>query len=288
MTYKSILAVLTGTSTDTATMSVVEQISEKFDAHVDVFHVRSDPMSFVSYTGDAMSIDVYSRIIEAAEEENAARAEVARKAFEAWTERKSIPLLDTPDGLDHVTTSWREQTGNEADLVAAAGRVYDLVILGPGTDDAGAAHNSAIEKAIFDTGRPVLLGPAKPVDGIGKRVVILWNGSAEAARAVDTALPMLSRADQVHILSVNEDTGPEPAQSGLTHYLAWHGITATLATFEPDERLIGEALLKEVRRMEADLLVMGAYGHSRLRELVLGGVTRHMLTEDHPPIFAAH
>ena len=105
---------------------------------------------------------------------------------------------------------------------------------------------------------------------------------------MDAALPLLSRADQVHILSVNEDTGPEPAQSGLARYLSWHGITATLATFEPDERLIGEALLTEVRRMEADLLVMGAYGHSRLRELVLGGVTRHMLKEDHPPIFAAH
>ena len=126
MSYKSILAVLTGTSTDTATMSVVDQIAGNFDAHVDVFHVRSDPMSYVSYTGDAMSIDVYSRIIEAAEEENAARAEVARKAFDAWMERKSIPMVDTPDGLDHVTASWREQTGNEADLVAGAGRVYDL------------------------------------------------------------------------------------------------------------------------------------------------------------------
>ncbi|MDH3702248.1 MAG: universal stress protein [Alphaproteobacteria bacterium] len=288
MTYKSILAVLTGTGTDTATMSVVDQIAGKFDAHVDVFHVRSDPMSYVSYTGDAMSIDVYSRIIEAAEEENAARSEVARKAFDAWVEQKNIPMLDTPDGLDHVTASWREQTGNEADLVAGAGRVYDLVILGPGSDETGAAHDTAIEKAIFDTGRPALLGTAEPVDGIGKRIDILWNGSAEAARAVDAALPLLSRADQVHILSVNEDTGPEPAQTGLTRYLSWHGITATLATFEPDERLIGEALLTEVRRNEADLLVMGAYGHSRLRELVLGGVTRHMLKEDHPPIFAAH
>ena len=159
MTYKSILAVLTGTGTDPATMSMVDQIAGKFDAHVDVFHVRSDPMSYVSYTGDAMSIDVYSRIIEAAEEENAARAESARKAFDAWMEQKNIPMLDTPDGLDHVTASWREQTGNEADLVAGAGRVYDLVILGPGSDETGAAHDTAIEKAIFDTGRPVLLGP---------------------------------------------------------------------------------------------------------------------------------
>ncbi len=288
MTYKSILAVLTGTSTDTATMSVVEQLAKTFDAHVDVLHVRSDPTSYVSYTGDAMSIDVYSRIIEAAEEENAARAAVARKAFDAWIEGKSIPLLDTPDGLDHVTASWREQTGNEADLVAAAGRIYDLVILGPGTDETGPAHDTAIEKAMFDTGRPVLLGGSEAVDGLGKRIVILWNGSAEAARAVDAALPLLSRAEQIQILSVNEDTGPEPAQSGLVRYLSWHGIAATLVTLEPDERLIGDALLMEVRRLESDLIVMGAYGHSRLRELVLGGVTRHMLKEDHPPIFAAH
>lgn len=288
MTYQSILAVLTGSSTDDATISVVDQIAERFNAHVEAFHIRSDPMSFVSYTGDAMSIDVYSRIIEAAEQETAARAEGARKAFEAWTERKSIPLLDTPDGLDHVTTSWREQTGNEADLVAASGRVHDLVIMGPSSDDVGAAHDSAIEKAMFDTGRPLLLGAGAPVESVGKRIVILWNGSAEAARAVDAALPLVLQADQVHILSVNEDVGPEPAQSGLARYLSWHGVTAALATFEPDERLIGEALLTEVRHLEADLVVMGAYGHSRLRELVLGGVTRYMLVEDHPPIFAAH
>ena len=288
MTYRSILAVLNGTGTDTATMSVVDRIAGKFNAHVEALHIRSDPMSFVSYTGDAMSVDVYSRIIEAAEQETAARAEVARKAFEAWAEKNSIALLDTSDGLDRVTASWREQTGNEADLVAANGRVHDLVILGPSSDDVGAAHDSAIEKAMFDTGRPVLLGASAPVQGIGTRIVVLWNGSAEAARAVDAALPLLSQADQVHILSVNEDAGPEPAQSGLARYLAWHGIKAALTTFEPDERLIGEALLAEVRRLEADLIVMGAYGHSRLRELVLGGVTRYMLTEDHPPIFAAH
>lgn len=289
MPYQSILTVLTGTSGDKATLSVVDRVAEKFAAHVDVLHVRTDPMSFVSYAGDGMSVDVYSKIIETAERENASRAEVARQAFESWTEARSIPLLNSPDGrLDRVTASWHEQTGTEGEAVIAAGRVSDLVVMGSQSEDAGAAHDTAIERAMFGTGRPVLLCPAEEAATVGDNIAVLWNGSAEAARAVDAALPLLARADQIHILSVNEGTGPEPAQSGLPKYLAWHGIEAALTTFEPDARTAGEALLDEAKRMETDLVVMGAYGHSRLRELILGGVTRHMLDEDHPPILAVH
>ena len=116
------------------------------------------------------------------------------------------------------------------------------------------------------------------VGAIGRNIAIAWNGSAEAGRAVAVALPLLARAGSVTILSVAEDDRTRELPAGeLSAYLAWHGITARSRTLPGATSHAGEALMAECRDVGADLLVMGAYTHSRLRQLILGGVTRHVL-----------
>ncbi|MFQ5619515.1 MAG: universal stress protein, partial [Rhodospirillales bacterium] len=145
-----------------------------------------------------------------------------------------------------------------------------------------------LNAALFETGRPVLVAPPSAPAVLGRKVAISWNGSAQAARAVAAALPYIMRSDGVVILTVESDRTSASAAPELAAYLAWHGVRAETKFFSPTNRSIGAALLKECADAGADLLVMGAYTHSRMRQLILGGVTRHVLAEATVPLFMAH
>jgi nucleotide-binding universal stress UspA family protein len=167
----------------------------------------------------------------------------------------------------------------------------DLVVVGRG--GGGAVGGAPIFSAVlFETGRPVLvagsgMGEAGPSGRSvsPRRVVVAWKESAEAARAVSAALPLLARAERVTAVSARDDDERTRGLDALATYLSWHGIAA-------DRRLlaaypsVGEALAAAA--VEADLVVMGGYSHSRLRELILGGVTRHMLEKTKLPLLLAH
>jgi nucleotide-binding universal stress UspA family protein len=132
------------------------------------------------------------------------------------------------------------------------------------------------------------VAPPSVPGALGGKVAISWNGSAQAARAVSAALPYITRSDGVVILTVESDRTSASAAPELAAYLAWHGVRAETKIFAPADRAVGAALLKECADAGADLLVMGAYTHSRVRQLILGGVTRHVLAEAAVPLFMAH
>jgi nucleotide-binding universal stress UspA family protein len=133
----------------------------------------------------------------------------------------------------------------------------------------------------------VLVAPPKAPAKLGGTVAIAWNGSAQAARAVEGALPFLAGA-KVTVLTAAEKDEFVAAPAELSAYLAWHGVSASTATVEADSDAAGEALLAEAGKLGADLLVMGGYGHSRVREVILGGVTYHVLGNAEIPVLMAH
>jgi nucleotide-binding universal stress UspA family protein len=133
----------------------------------------------------------------------------------------------------------------------------------------------------------LLLGPRTLPERLASRVAVAWDGSLGAARAAGAALPLLGRAEAVTILTADmEKVGAKP--SALADYLAEHGISARTWAFMPEDRKLGERLLAEADQAGADMLVMGAYGHSRLREMVLGGVTQSVTATSKIPVFMAH
>lgn len=182
-----------------------------------------------------------------------------------------------------------------ATLEAEAHRA-DLVILGQHdpADDAAYAERHFIESVVLQCGRPVLVVPyAGWFPNIGKTVMVAWNGTGESARAIRDALPLLRRANTVDVVSFPQpDAMGEPSGSPPQYahdWLASHGVTAhlhTCATSNRDDT--GEMLLSEAANRNADLIVMGAYGHSRMRELVLGGVTRTLLRSMTVPVLMSH
>jgi nucleotide-binding universal stress UspA family protein len=145
-----------------------------------------------------------------------------------------------------------------------------------------------LESALFESGRPVLLAPQTPGATFGENVAIAWNCSTETARTVAFSMPLLERARSVAVLSVEGWGVPGPAGKSLADYLARAGIPATARTLERRERSPAEAILDECTRSGADLLIKGAYTQSRLRQLIFGGATRHILTHAKLPVVLAN
>ena len=140
---------------------------------------------------------------------------------------------------------------------------------------------------LFDSGRPVVIAPKRTPSAIGRRVCIAWNGTGESASAVLSMLPWVRSADAVCVLHSEDYQRRGPAAAELLDYLAIHGVRAELHSFRAIDKDVGAGLLAACAKFDADLLGMGAYSHSRLRQLILGGVTRHVLEKASLPVLMA-
>ena len=188
-----------------------------------------------------------------------------------------------------VAGEWRIAEGLSAELVARHGRTADLVVLGQPDPEDGAPNATAVfEGALFSSGRPVLVVPhAGRFAEIGRRPLIAWNGRREAARAVHDALPLLDGAERAIVLTVGAGADEDPSAEILDH-LGRHDLPASAAHEAAGDLDVADILLNYAAESGADLLVMGAYGHSRLREFVLGGATRSILRQMTLPVLMAH
>ena len=168
------------------------------------------------------------------------------------------------------------------------GKMADLIVL-PAPSLEGGDLSPAAEAAIYDTGRPVLFSrPASNSQAWGKRISLFWNDTVEASRAAKAAMPFLKAAEAVQINSVMDDSVDEDMLKAFAASLAWHGIKADVRMVEGDDRTAGEALLDAAWEFESDMIVMGAFSHSRLRQMILGGVTRHIMQVAGRPVLMAH
>jgi nucleotide-binding universal stress UspA family protein len=166
-------------------------------------------------------------------------------------------------------------------------RLADLTIL-PHPDRIEDENASDMLHAVlFESGRPVLIVPRTAPATIGSRCCIAWNGTVESASALTAALPWLARAEAVRVLHAGAYQRRGPHAADVLSYLALHGIIADAAEFEPVSRDVGAGLLQAAAAFDANLLAMGAYSHSRLRQLILGGVTRHVLANAALPLLMA-
>jgi nucleotide-binding universal stress UspA family protein len=192
-----------------------------------------------------------------------------------------------------LTGEWRSAVGDIIGTVSLHARYADLTVVGQGLDLGSAPEELArlAEELALGVGRPVLVVPRYgSFETVGERVLIAWNGSREATRAVHDALPILKRAAKVTTLSIDPEGEPEPRLPGadIALHLARHGIAAEAASTQGGDIAVGDVLLSRAFDLGADLIVMGAYGHSRLRETVLGGATRHLLRNMTVPVLMSH
>jgi nucleotide-binding universal stress UspA family protein len=209
MTTRTILVLADGGAGSDSTLQMAVAVAQKFSAHLDVLHVKVEPESMVPIVGEGMSGVMVEQMMETMQRNVETRASQARAAYERYC---------VPTG---VSTGWRELVGREPEVVAAAGRLADLIVLSRPGADREAPLAATLDAALFDSGRPVLIAPATPAGEIGRRIVLAWDGSAQAARAVSAALSFLARAEEVTVLvgGSADEHAPAPA---LLAYLARH------------------------------------------------------------------
>jgi nucleotide-binding universal stress UspA family protein len=288
MGLKTILAAVTGQETDGATLAIATAIARRFNAHIDALHVRGDPRDAIPFLGEGASGVLIEQIMAAAERDAGTRSGRARTTFEAWRSSSGLAVATRPGAEPAPSVAWREETGTEEECMARYGRVSDLIIVGrPPSDDSGASI-VVFETALFDTGKPVIVAPPSPPPALLEGpAVIFWTGSAEGSHAVSSAMPLLAAAKGVTVVASNP--GGKPTDTGpLIDYLAWHGIRAQARDPLPITPTAGAELLSGATREGAAFLVMGAYTQSRLRQLIYGSVTKHVLTNASLPVLMAH
>lgn len=288
MPIKSILVPISAAEFGRATLETAFQVARRFDAHIEVLHVRSDPRSLVPYTGEGMDGSMIEEIMEVTEREGGERASRTRRMFDEFCTAFGVTAADTPRPGAGVTIAWREELGREDEVVALAGRMADLLVLGRPVRDSALPSPITLEAALLDTGRPVLVAPPAPLADAGSRVAIAWEASPEAARAIADAMPLLKKAEKVTVMVAHVLANDPPGPNALLNYLTWHDVRADLHRFESTIGDLGASYLAESKKVGANLMVKGAYSQSRLRQMIFGGRTKHILAHAEIPVLLSH
>ncbi|MDB6176541.1 universal stress protein [Paracoccus sp. Z330] len=279
MAYKTILTVLTAPE-QIPQLDAAAIMATREDAHLDVMCIGIDH-SHAGYYFPGATPYAYQDVID--------QAIVRAKRLEEVVRTHLAPSTD----LRWAAESAVAQIGSISSLVGMRARFSDLTVLGrPYCDGADADTEAVVEAALFEGSCPVLVVPESGLPAPAPRhIMIAWNQSAEAMTAVRRSLPMLKQAETVEVTLVDpRRSGPERSDPGgaLTQMLARHGVRAEIAVLARMEPAISDELMRRATEIGADMIVMGAYGHSRFREAILGGATRNMLEKTTLPILMAH
>ena len=283
MSYRNILVPIFDGAGDEIAVQQAMTIAAAFKGHVAAVLARPDPAETVRQIDPSLSPRVIQELIDSARASTTHELARARATLEAGAKRAGIP---EDEGAPGWSISLRE--GLLDDVMAQEALLSDLTVFAHPADYADRPIWMSLEAALLGSHRPLIALPQGFTEILGKKVVIGWDGGRAASHAVFTALPLLCRASAVEILTIGSGSTERMLMDGLSRYLRLHGIKPTQRSVSPGTMDIGYTLADAAKRSDAGLLVVGGYGHSRLREFVLGGVTRHLLANASLPVFMAH
>jgi nucleotide-binding universal stress UspA family protein len=287
---KTILVLTGGSDTDTAVYDTALAAARPLCAHLEFLHIRlsagqaAEFTPHVEFATGAGLRDALDRLQAEAE----ARAAVAAGHFRRFCEAEAIEIADTPSRSPEVSASWREESDDAVERMMLRARHNDLVVLGRSSRAHGLPP-ALVELLLVGCGRPVLMAPPRARHSLTGTVLVCWKETAAAARALGAALPLLSKGKRVVI--VNVDEGAEGSLDDIrdvARQLAWHGISAEFIWMPAEGSTAAEQLEFAAAQYDADLLVMGGYGHGTAREMVFGGCTRHFLDHSERPVLLMH
>jgi nucleotide-binding universal stress UspA family protein len=281
-----------------AVLETARLIAQRFGSYMEGFAVYPAASDFVA-------VDPLSSLTIASTQEGDEEIErLAQGLFESFMQTHAVPNPHAVPNAHAVPSAhavprghgepaiyshgWVRPTAHGDAFIGSYGRLFDLIVLGRPGRAPQDPRMPPLEAALFESGRPVLIAPAAAPQVIGANVLVAWNGSTEQTRTTAFAMPLLREAKEVTVLSVEGGMTPGPAGEEVAHYLRMHAVAATAVTVAPGTRTTGEAILEHARTHGCDLLVKGAYTQSRLRQMMFGGATRHILASATLPVLMAH
>jgi nucleotide-binding universal stress UspA family protein len=280
---RTILVPLTAELSSEALLDAALSVAKRLNSHIRVLFIQPSPDTALTYLPDViLAAGVTRETIECEMQEAAA---AAKEDFADWLKSNNVSET-TGVRLDSCFASWSEQFGEVETVVAHFGRVSDLIVVEQ-PSSASVHRQRCFDAAVFESGRPTLVVGETPFD-ITEHVMIAWNGSLQASRAVLGAMPLLHLASRVSIFAAPQYEGEGVDAANLAESLSWHGIRAHQVPGPRGGNSTGRALVSAAVEQKATMIVMGAYTHSRLRQSFLGGVTRHLLAHAPVPLLMSH
>jgi nucleotide-binding universal stress UspA family protein len=281
---KSILAVVADGNAGPV-LNAALTVARRFAGHVVGLHAVTTEYAVVF--GGEMGFSISSEVDRTLEREGQERRDQARRVFREVMAEQEVTVGAPAGAGAGPTAEWREEEGRQNAVVGVLGRVFDLIVVEQPAKLASLTE-ATLEDALFESGRPVLMVPARRHAAIGGTVVVAWNGSTETARTVGFSMPFLKQAQDVQVVSVEGGMTPGPSAEDLARSLGRHGMQVSWRHVPAKSRTPGEVFLEEAQAAGADLLIKGAYTQSRLRQMIFGGATRHIIMEAAIPVFMAH
>jgi nucleotide-binding universal stress UspA family protein len=287
---KSFLIPIGGSDTDSELFETALAAARPFSSHMNFLHVHVGPGEAAlntPHTGFAMG-PALSSALQELDTKAQTRSELAARHFREFCAKANVEIRDAPERADSVTASWREEDGSALPRILFHARHHDLVVVGR-AKSANGLPADFLEQLLVGCGRPVLIAGPAATSALAGTVMVCWKESPEAARAVNAAMPLLRQARRVVVVSIAEN-GDDPAEAlaGVARQLAWNGVRAELRTVLSSSGGIPALLSAAARECSADLVILGAYGHSRMHEILFGSCTRAVIRNAETSVLLMH
>jgi hypothetical protein len=276
--------ILVPTEHNSAMLSALDTallLAQKFDACIEGFPLRPA-------VADLVAMDPDSGLTMVAVKEN--DAEMVRQAedlFRSFMESHSVAER-AGEGQTVLSCAWLTDAPSGHDFVGSYGRIFDAIVLARPGDEWQSPSMVTLESALFESGRPVLIAPPASPRSLATNILIAWNNSTEQARTMAFAMPLLRLAERITICTVEGSTVAGPSGEQMARSLKMNGIAVEPITLKASKRGAGETILNKAEELGCDLIVKGAYTQSRLRQMIFGGTTRHILANAKLPVLMAH
>lgn len=278
MALKDLLVHVDNSKANTACLDAAIRLATAHDAHLTGLYVLPSVTAIPAF----YEAQIPAEVIESQRQADQARARDAEQAFKTAVDRAG------------VSSEWRLVEGDVTSTLSLHARYVDLLIIAQADSaDPLSLSQGDIEEVVLDAGRPVMVIPYIGAPGpLGRHILVAWNASRESMRAIHDGMPLLEKAEGVHVLSINPPGGRagdgDLPGADVSLHLARHGIKVEAGFTEAHDISVGDTLLSRAADKQVDLIVMGAYGHSRYRELIVGGATRHLLESMTVPVLMSH
>lgn len=289
MSSNVILVPINGAKREASILNTALAVAKKLEGHICAQFSRPTPEFLIRSFQEGYSSGAYETLLAVIRQQWTDKSRDSQERFEKWRTAHNLHVLYEPDAAMPVSAEWRELVGDESQILEDTGQLADVIVMAKPTDRQSGGSQERFETALLETGRPLVLAPphAQPTLTLD-RILIAWNRRPQAARAVSSALPVLRQAEEVAVFTKSEGRLSSESASVLVDYLRWHGVRSSIVADRSSGGSAEQAIVDAAKRFKANLLVMGAYSHSRLRETILGGVTRHMSTEATIPVWLMH
>jgi nucleotide-binding universal stress UspA family protein len=287
---RSFLIPIGGSDTDRPLFETALAAARPFSSHLSFLHVHIGPGEAAlnsPHTGFAMGPALFSAL-EELDTKGQTRSQLAALHFREFCAKAMVEIRDAPGRTDAVTASWREEDGSALPRILFHARHHDLVVVGRAKSASGLPADF-LEQLLVGCGRPVLIAGPATTPALAGTVMVCWKESPEAARAVNAAMPFLRHACRVVVVSIAENgDNTAEALAEVARQLAWNGVRAEPRTVLPSGGGVPALLSAAAHECSADLVVLGAYGRSRMHEILFGSCTQAVIRNAETAVLLMH